>query len=84
LAVITRQRTALFGILQRHRRQHPPGPGADDSLSARLVVDALIVRAEADLRWLDLCESRLITEPSASSRPSDITTNNSLFQKEHS
>ena len=34
-----------------------------DALAARLVVDALIVRAEADLRWLDLCESRLIDQP---------------------
>jgi hypothetical protein len=30
-----------------------------ESLAARLVTDALVVRAEADLRWLDLCESRL-------------------------
>ena len=84
LTVITRQRTALFGILQRHRRQQTTGPFADDSLSARLVIDALIVRAEADLRWLDLCESRLATQPSTSFRPSDLTTINSLFQKEHS
>jgi hypothetical protein len=28
-------------------------------LAAALVTDALIVRAEADLRWLDACEARL-------------------------
>jgi DNA-binding PadR family transcriptional regulator len=63
LAVITRQRSALFVLLQRHRRD--PGAVVDqpDELAARLVVDALIVRAEADLRWLDLCESRLLSEP---------------------
>ncbi len=82
LTVITRQRTALFGILQRHRRQQHPDLTAGDSLSARLVVDALIVRAEADLRWLDLCESRLVAQPPAAFHPSHITS--TLFQKEHS
>jgi DNA-binding PadR family transcriptional regulator len=56
LSVITHQRTALFALLQRHRR---PSGGAPSSLAARLVADALVVRAEADLRWLDLCESRI-------------------------
>jgi DNA-binding PadR family transcriptional regulator len=56
LSVITRQRTALFALLQRHRR---PPVAAPSSLAARLVADALVVRAEADLRWLDLCESRI-------------------------
>lgn len=61
LLVITRQRTALFGLLQRHRRSRPVDLGDASSFAARLVVDALVVRAEADLRWLDLCESRLST-----------------------
>jgi DNA-binding PadR family transcriptional regulator len=56
LSVITHQRTALFALLQRHRR---PPAGTPSSLAARLVADALVVRAEADLRWLDLCESRI-------------------------
>jgi DNA-binding PadR family transcriptional regulator len=56
LSVITRQRTALFALLQRHRRLSTDTPS---SLAARLVADALVVRAEADLRWLDLCESRI-------------------------
>ncbi len=30
-----------------------------EALAAALVADALVVRAEADLRWLDLCESRI-------------------------
>jgi len=63
LAVITRQRTALFSLLQQHRRERP-APSIDvaaspSALAAALVTDALVVRAEADLRWLDLCESRL-------------------------
>ncbi|MDW3214269.1 MAG: PadR family transcriptional regulator [Ilumatobacteraceae bacterium] len=61
LDVITRQRTALFAVLQRHRRERPTEVIDPESLAARLVVDALVVRAEADLRWLDLCESRLNT-----------------------
>jgi DNA-binding PadR family transcriptional regulator len=55
LAVVTRHRTALVALLQQRRRD-----GATPaSLAARLVADALVVRAEADLRWLDLCEARL-------------------------
>ena len=64
IGVITRQRTALFQLLQGHRRSMTPPTGAPTepstaSLAAHLVTDALVVRAEADLRWLDLCESRL-------------------------
>jgi DNA-binding PadR family transcriptional regulator len=60
LTVITEQRTALLALLQAHRRTSP-APG-DDAASA-MVRDALIVRAEADLRWLDLCEARLHAPP---------------------
>lgn len=63
LAVITRQRTALFGLLQLHRRQPIIDVTDSESLAVRLVTDALVVRAEADLRWLDLCESRLHQSP---------------------
>lgn len=55
LGVITRQRTALFQILQIRRRERPSG-----SLADQLVTDALVVRAEADLRWLDLCEQKIL------------------------
>lgn len=54
LEVITRQRTALFRLLQVRRRERPA-----ESLADTLVTDALIVRAEADLRWLDICEEKL-------------------------
>jgi len=84
LTVITRQRTALFGILQRHRRQQHPDLSDGDSLSARLVVDALIVRAEADLRWLDLCESRLVARPVVTFSPTTTNPIVSTLQKEHS
>ena len=59
LHVVTRQRTALLALLQQRRREDRSTP---TGLAARLVSDALVVRAEADLRWLDLCESRLAAE----------------------
>jgi DNA-binding PadR family transcriptional regulator len=58
LAVITRQRTAALTLLQQ-RRQARKRRDTDESLAAALVTDALMVRAEADLRWLDRCESRI-------------------------
>jgi DNA-binding PadR family transcriptional regulator len=68
LAVITRHRTALFALLQLRRRERG---GGQASLADQLVGDALVVRAEADLRWLDLCEARLGgTNPSTPERSS--------------
>lgn len=60
LEVITRHRTVLTRLLQEHRRRRRAEPAGSDSVAALLVTDALVVRAEADLRWLDLCESRLL------------------------
>jgi DNA-binding PadR family transcriptional regulator len=63
LGVLTRQRTALLTLLQLRRRDGRSAVGVrngESELAQRLVADALIVRAEADLRWLDLCESRLL------------------------
>lgn len=59
LGVITHQRTALLTLLQQRRRSRPPRGRDVRALAADLVTDALVVRAEADLRWLDLCEARL-------------------------
>jgi len=78
LDVITKHRTALTSLLQRRRRAAPRGTSlngdgsdAGEGLAAALVADALIVRAEADLRWLDLCEARLLSadKRSASTEP---------------
>ncbi len=55
LDVITHHRSALVALLQQRRRS----AGDERDLAARMVDDALVVRAEADLRWLDLCEARL-------------------------
>lgn len=60
LQVITRQRTALLALLQSARRTARQSiAAAANELAAQLVADAVVVRAEADLRWLDLCESRI-------------------------
>ena len=61
LAVLTEQRTALVAHLQaRRREQRATTADAPDDVVAVMVRDALVVRAEADLRWLDLCEARLV------------------------
>jgi hypothetical protein len=69
LDVVTNQRNALMTLLLQRRRRETAGASptgrAGDPLVDRLVVDALVVRAEADLRWLDLCEERLIAERDA-------------------
>jgi len=65
LSVITKQRSALLGLLQQRRRERSAVPTSGD-VAAMLVTDALVVRAEADLRWLDLCESRITRKESTS------------------
>ncbi len=65
LAVITAHRTALLGLLQRRRREQRDQPA--DDIATAAVRDALVVRAEADLRWLDMCEAR-VTGRKGSSR----------------
>ncbi len=61
LRVGTHQRTVLLTQLQRVRRERTAADGHPD-LAARLVTEALIARAEADLRWLDTCETHLLAE----------------------
>jgi DNA-binding PadR family transcriptional regulator len=63
LTVLTRQRSALLAMLQARRRDAKAAAvGGGEALASQLVLDALMVRAEADLRWLDLCEQRLVNE----------------------
>jgi DNA-binding PadR family transcriptional regulator len=70
LGVITRQRTALTRLLQERRRDMRAGTELD--LASALVADALAARAEADLRWLDTCEARIVRARDTSDLP---TTN---------
>lgn len=76
LAVVTHQRTVLLSLLQvkrRERNAQAAAIGATDGegLAARLVTDALIARAEADLRWLDTCEAQLQQRPARGARGKD-------------
>ncbi|HUR85803.1 MAG TPA: helix-turn-helix transcriptional regulator [Solirubrobacteraceae bacterium] len=60
--VIQGQRTGIVEALQGHRRRLRTETRDGNGLVGRLVVDALVLRLEADLRWLDLCEERLIAQ----------------------
>jgi DNA-binding PadR family transcriptional regulator len=56
--VLQRQRTATLEQLQEYtrlKRQADP----DDDLPFVLLMDALVLKAEAEVRWLDTCEARL-------------------------
>jgi DNA-binding PadR family transcriptional regulator len=71
LEVIAHQRDALLGLLAQRRRQARTRPRAgDDPLAAELVIDVLVLRAEADLRWLDACEER-VSKAAADQRPAE-------------
>ena len=57
-AVTQRQRAAAMERLQQStRRKLQADPQRD--LTWRLLLDALILKAEAGIRWLDLCDERL-------------------------
>jgi DNA-binding PadR family transcriptional regulator len=77
LDVIGDQREAVMAQLQQHQRAARRTRRArteGDPLADRLVHDALVVRAEADLRWLDLCEERLLADPAGDRAPAPAKT----------
>lgn len=59
LHVVTHHRTVLVQLLQAKRRERKALAGNDASLAAQMVTEALVSRAEADLRWLDTVEARV-------------------------
>ena len=63
--VVQAQRSATRQWLQELTRLRA-GAGADADLAWTLVLDALVFQAEAELRWLDHCETRF------ASRPADV------------
>ncbi|QGG93750.1 PadR family transcriptional regulator [Actinomarinicola tropica] len=66
LDVLSRQRTALVQVLQARRRA--AAESASDpahAFAAGLVADAVMMRTEADLRWLDRCEARIAAATAA-------------------
>lgn len=56
-AILQRQRTAAVEHLQALTRQK--AHASDDDLPWLLLLDALVLRTEAQLRWLDICEARV-------------------------
>jgi DNA-binding PadR family transcriptional regulator len=58
MQMIQRQRHALVRVLQRYTRQKEL-LDEETELPSVLLHDSLILNAEAQLRWLDLCEARL-------------------------
>jgi len=61
--IIQRQRSATIAALQDYTRLKRTGraaaPEAPEDLAWSLVLDSLVFDAEAEVRWLDHCESRL-------------------------
>jgi len=73
LDVLSKQRSALVDGMRSRRRA-----AADDSevFAARLVADAVLLRTEADVRWLDRCEERILAASPAEltgAAPTDAT-----------
>lgn len=57
-AVLQRQRAATMDLLQKYTRQKAAAD-PERELPFLLLVDALILKADAEIRWIDLCEARL-------------------------
>lgn len=69
-ALLQHQRTAAVSQLQEYTRQKAH-TDPDRELPWLLLLDALILRTESEIRWLDLCEARLRardTDPTAPTR----------------
>lgn len=65
-AVVQAQRSATMRTLQEYTRLKANATDPGD-LAWRLVLDAMIFQAEAEVRWLDHCEASLLRQP----RPGD-------------
>ncbi|GAA4253343.1 PadR family transcriptional regulator [Dactylosporangium darangshiense] len=63
-AVVQAQRTSTMRAMQEYTRLKR---SAEGELPWRLVLDAMVFQAEAELRWLDHCETSLLRH--AESRP---------------
>jgi DNA-binding PadR family transcriptional regulator len=63
-AIVQRQRVATVKALQEITRLKSDAESAGD-LPWVLMLDALVFQAEAETRWLDVCEARLAREDAA-------------------
>lgn len=85
-AVVQTQRTATMRQLQELTRLKAGEPGEGD-LAWRLVLEAMVFRAEAEVRWLDHCESsiaRYATAPTQPKRPSTKDTRDAMEARDAS
>lgn len=57
-AILQRQRVASMEQLQQYTR-HKQKADPEEELPWVLLLDALILKVEAEVKWLDLCEARL-------------------------
>jgi DNA-binding PadR family transcriptional regulator len=67
-AVVQTQRTATMRALQEYTRLKSRENEAAD-LPWRLVLDAMIFQAEAEIRWLDHCEASVMRYPPPAPKP---------------
>lgn len=58
--IIQTQRSDTFRVLQQYTRMKTNISNEDEDLAWSLVLDGLIFQAEAEIRWLDHCESRIV------------------------
>jgi len=78
-AVIQAQRTATVRTLQDYTRARE---AAGDDLSWALVADSLIFAAEAEIRWLDHCETRLARAARTGHMPSTAASGPASLEPE--
>ncbi len=64
--LLQHQRSSIVSVLQAYTRRKA---AADvDDLALLMMLDALIFRAEAEVRWLDACDARLARREAGTSR----------------
>jgi DNA-binding PadR family transcriptional regulator len=72
LGVVQTQRTATMTGLQELTRLKARATDPQGDLAWSLVLDSLVFRAEAEIRWLDHCEARVAR--AATARPQNAAT----------
>ncbi|GLZ75634.1 transcriptional regulator [Actinorhabdospora filicis] len=71
-AVVQTQRTASVRALQEYTRLKSRATGEAD-ISWLLIIDAMIFRVEAEVRWLDHCEASLMRHQRNATNTSTVT-----------
>jgi DNA-binding PadR family transcriptional regulator len=77
-AIAQAQRTTTMRTLQEYTRLKARSDGPGD-LSWRLVLDAMVFQAEAEIRWLDHCEASLVR----AARPANIAHPTPVEEADH-